>query len=253
MKYILLLSGGISSKWNYTRYGNDLAYAYTVLTKQWNTSECVFEILYADGTPIAYLNHSLKTKSAVKQNVMQVLSDWRKLVDVDDELYVIISNHGDNDSSNTGSICLWGNEWLKIDEFVAVTNDFPCFKYFVWGQCYAGNVLNLELHNTLVITANEAGKESYAKIDKIEIFDGGKQFQCEFDEFLYQFFSALNGAYPSGTPLAECRGKCHSIEDAYEYARKHDAWNPDSPVYESLCQQIKTDEIREIPQMRYFA
>lgn len=252
MRYVLLLSGGVNHKYNYSRYACDLAYAKQVLEERWGTVETMFDVIYADGRPIEYLGNKVITKAASLDNVRLRLSEWKKEICPEDELYVIVSNHG-GVYNEMGIVNLWGKEYLSLAELVDLTNQISGYKYLILGQCYAGNVLDLQMHNTLVLTANEADKESYARIYKEIIADGNDQYKYEYDEFLYHLISGLHGSYPSGKGLNGGRGKCQDIEEAYEYARANDIWNPEHPDYQALCERIGRYDISEIPQLRYFA
>lgn len=251
MKYILLLSGGINNKYNHLRYACDLAYAKQVFEEIWGITECVFDVIYADGKPIEYLGNKVMTKPAYRDILLGRLGDWRTKISCEDELYLVVSNHGGKCQEN-GVVYLWGQEYLGLEELAGLTNQILCRKYLILGQCYAGNVLDLKMRNTVVLTANEPDKESYARIYIETIKDKGKLYEYQYDEFLYHLISGLKGSYPSGKSLNGHQVKCGSMEDAYEYARDNDIWNPQHPEYQALCRRIKRNDISEIPQMRCF-
>lgn len=244
MKYILLLSGGLNKTYNHSRYACDLGYAYQVMCERWKDEEYQIRIIYADGKDIDYAGKKLQTTAASRKNVLDQFDQWKRVIENGDEVYLVVSNHGGTDSG-VGEIYLWGMEYLTLEELVEHMNQIPCCKYMILGQCFAGNILNLNLHHTLVLTANEPGKVSYARLNE----------ECgyQYDEFLYQLFAGLNGKYPSGRSLSGGKQMCLDFEEAYEYAKMNDSWNPDHPDYSDLCRQIKRDDMSEIPQLKYFA
>lgn len=54
-----------------------------------------------------------------------------------------------------------------------------------------------------VLTANQPGYPSYTRIYPETITYQGITYKYDYDEFLYHFFAALHGSYPSGKPLEE--------------------------------------------------
>ena len=77
-------------------------------------------------------------------------------------------------------------------------------------------------------------------------------YKYNYDEFLYHFFAALHGSYPSGKPLEEDTDKKYTFADAYEYARLNDVWNPLHPDHEEVCKIVSLPSAIEIPQMQVF-
>lgn len=73
----------------------------------------------------------------------------------------------------------------------------------ILGQCYAGNILEWNHKNTIIVTANEKGLPSYSMFDIIEIKKDGKIFNYNYDEFLYHFFSYLQNTYCSAEDLTK--------------------------------------------------
>lgn len=103
-----------------------------------------------------------------------------------------------------------------------------------------------------VLTANKPGYPSYTRIYPEMITYQGITYKYDYDEFLYHFFAALHGSYPSGKPLEEDTDKKYTFADAYEYARLNDVWNPLHPDHEEVCKIVSLPSAIEIPQMQVF-
>lgn len=236
-KYSLLLSGGVDNHANRICYHNDLAFAYEVLHgKMGYQKEDIF-VLYSDGRNLKYKNTVIQSKRASKQNIIKILTDTN--FKQDDSLFILVSNHGSNQEN--GSICLWGEgEYIQLKEIVDMLNKVCCKKIIVLGQCFGGNILKYELENSCVITANEAGMETFT-----QLFRKGEQ--PSYDEFLYHFISYFNGSYPNGLPLSTKIVE-NNIFLAYQYAWENDIFNCKSKKYDNRMSQITSAS--EIPQFK---
>jgi len=251
MKYVLLLSGGVNDRYNYDRYASDLAFARQVMDEYLGTTEKIVQILYADGRRIRYLGQELETKPASRKGLYELLDEWKEKTTVEDESYFIVSNHGSQMS--VGSVInLWGREFITLQEWTNEINAIKGHKYIVFGQCHGGDILKLNVKNADVLTANQPGYPSYTRIYPEMITYQGITYKYDYDEFLYHFFAALHGSYPSGKPLEEDTDKKYTFADAYEYARLNDVWNPLHPDHEEVCKIVSLPSAIEIPQMQVF-
>ncbi len=251
MKYILLLSGGVNDRYNYDRYACDLAFAYQVMDEYLGMAEKRIQILYADGRQIRYLGKKLETKPASRSNLNQLLHEWTKICNVEDEIYFIVSNHG-TQMSEGSVINLWGRDFITLQEWTDAINAIAGHKYIVFGQCHGGDILHLDVKNAEVLTANRPGHPSYKRLYPEIITYQGTIYKYEYDEFLYHFFAALHGSYPSGRTLESDADKKYTFADAYEYAKVNDIWNPSHPDHEEICKMVSLPSASEIPQMQMF-
>ncbi len=214
-------------------------------------TEKIFQILYADGRQIRYLGQELEAKPASRNCLYKLLHEWKEKSNVEDEFYFIVSNHG-SQMPDGSVINLWGREFITLQEWTDSINAIAGHKYIVFGQCHGGDILRLNLRNADVLTANEPGQPSYTRIYPEMITHGGITYKYNYDEFLYHFFAALHGSYPSGQALNSGIDKKYTFVDAYEYAKINDVWNPSHPDHEEICKMVSSASAIEIPQMRMF-
>lgn len=251
MKYVLLLSGGVNDRYNYDRYACDLAFACQVMDEYLGVTEKIIQILYADGRRIKYLGQELETKPASRKGLYELLHEWQERANREDEIYFIVSNHG-SQISDGSVINLWGKEFIALQEWTDEINAIAGHKYVIFGQCHGGDILHLNVKNADVLTANVPGCPSYTRIYPEIITYQGVTYEYKYDEFLYHFFAALHGSYPSGKTLAGDADKKYTFADAYEYARINDIWNPSHPDHEEVCKIVSLPSAMEIPQMQVF-
>lgn len=235
-KYAILFSGGVNYNSNAPRYKNDLEFAYSVLVDDCGFCEDEIDVLYANGRSLSYNGEYVPTKVASKKNFESVLSEKKRVLEKDDTLLILVSNHGEEE--NGGIIYVWGEsaECISLAELAASLDMIDSRKILLLGQCYAGNILDYEIHNACVITANMKGLPSYTN-----------PFNGKYDEFFYHFLSFIHGSYPDGKQLADV-GE-NDIDKAFQYAVKMDVFAPGNPIGEKInVGQI--DKIIEIPQKK---
>ncbi|WP_421381792.1 C13 family peptidase [Bacillus salacetis] len=232
-KYALLFAGCIEDKYNYKRYANDLAYMYNVLSQ---SEYELIKILYSDGSDIDYNGVSLRTAEGSLANFNQVISDLQLSMQEEDQLFIMVSNHGNLFSNREAGINCWGNSYITQSFFSKKLSIIKGTKVVVLGQCYGGNFLEESIPNSVIISANVPDKVSFGSL------------YTEYDEFLYHFTSYYNGSYPDGKPLNNSKGQ-KDIYSAFEYARDNDYhYLHSTPYFDSNIQQQVV--IHEEPQIK---
>ena len=248
-KYGLLLSGGVNRKWNAERYANDLGLAYETLNKALGYMRENICVLYADGYTINYLGNKIPTRKASVENIKNIFLSYQDKINDDDEFFFVVSNHGGEQKN--GVIYLWGEkEYITLDSITQYLAQIPCRKMVILGQCYAGNILEWNHKNTIIVTANEKGLPSYSMFDIIEIKKFRKIFNYNYDEFLYHFFSYLQNTYCNAEDLTEIPDSV-KIKQAFHFAYNQDRYNPKHIDYDKLCKKIGTN-IYEVPQYKEY-
>lgn len=238
-KHAILFSGGINYTNNWSRYKNDLEFAYRVLIEDCNFRKEEIEVLYANGRGLYYDGVAIDTKPAMKNTFLKSLSNQKNLLNKEDTLVFMVSNHGGDD--NGGTICCWGEGCrVPLSDIVDILNTIEAKKIIVLGQCYAGNILDYEIENSCVITANMKDLESYTNPNK-----------KQYDELFYHFLSYIHGKYPDGEKLLE-DGE-NDIDKAFQYAAKWDVFAPGNREGEEINNKREKEgksSIIEIPQKK---
>lgn len=112
-KMAILLSGGVNYFYDYPRYGNDLGFAYTVLTEHCNYDSNDIDVLYSFGKDIIYQGTTIKTHIASNENLESALAKAANQLDNEDEFVLVVSNHGFD--TNEGLINLWNQKEIFFD------------------------------------------------------------------------------------------------------------------------------------------
>lgn len=229
-KMAILFAGGINVQYNYIRYENDLKLAYAVLVEKWGFNEKDIFIFSGYGKSIEYNGNKISTKIALKNLLLERVNLIAGELTEDDCFVFIVSNHG----TEHAHINMWGNELMGINEFGTYMNKIKANKLIVMGQCYGGDFLKLELNNTCIITANEPGKVTYARLP-----------DTTHDEFLYLFFSYL---YENDLEQ-ENKSKLSQIDQAFSFSFENDQYNPNGQCY-GQCKMTSNEDMIEIPKMK---
>lgn len=232
-KMAVLLSGGVNFMNDYPRYGNDLGFAYNVLTKHCNYSSKDITVLYSFGKDIIYKGTTINTLIASIEFFEAALSQAASQLDAEDEFILVVSNHGGN--INEGLINLWNEKSIFFNPLAELLKQIKAKKIIILGECYAGNFIRDDIPNCCILAGNEKDKPTYLH-----------PHNPNYDEFLYNFFSFLCGKYPdSNIPI---NSSDVDIEKAFIFAQENDAFNPNNPYYCSKYNSADNDII-EIPQM----
>ena len=244
--YALILSGGSSPALNASRYWNDCSFIYKTLTQTYGVPKSNIKVLMSDGkssaadkntgftfSPIlenssADLDGDGKMEvdySATKDTLSMVLSDFKAKLTDKDHLLVFVTDHGGRDNNNGQAyINLWNSQRIYPSEFAGFFNGFNVgYISFVLGQCYSGGFIPaLKADNHIVMTACGENEESFRCVSADK----------DYNEFLYNWTSAVNGSDTFGNKVAldTDNKQVGSIDkrafvDAFEYAVEKDAYN----------------------------
>lgn len=232
-KYAVLLSGGINNKYNYPRYKNDLELVYKVLLEDCDYNQKNIKVFFANGKSLSYQTEMVEAEEARKEAILSYFATMENILTEEDSFTFIVSNHGSEEMG--GCIHLWGRETLELKALVQTLNKIRAKKNIILGECYAGNILSMDICNACVVTANKAGEVSYAHPG-----------DNKYDELLFHFFSFIHKQYPDGTVIEDGE---NNVIKAYEYALKKDAFHPDNDFKKSITYYGL--KVEEIPQIKY--
>ena len=252
--YAVIINGGASKMANKPRYWNDCSFIYQTLSKKYGVPKDQIYPIMADGNDPAddsllgagrYYNQSLDLDfdgndeiklAATKANIKSTLENLASVLVEDDHLFIFVTDHGGTiDRVKTSFICLWNSERLYDYELAELLKPFTA-KYVnvnvVLGQCYSGGFVDdLDQIGCVVATASRGSEYSYG------------MYYLPYDEFLYHWICAVNGADPQGQPLnADTNGDGFvSMDEAFSYARLHDAIEEETPQYQSRPLSVGED------------
>lgn len=250
--YAIILSGGVSKISNYERYWNDCSFIYQTLVNRYGVPKDNIVPLMSDGNDPAedmssytgYKSQPLDldfdgvdeiTLSASKANLQASLASIKSKIQKDDQLFFFVIDHGGTTDYNTNSyICLWNYERLFDYELASMLDPFTSDSVnvnVVLGQCYSGGFIdNLTKVGCVIATASTGAEPSWACT------------RIPYDEFVYQWTSAVNGATHDGISVNADTDNNHRItmEEAFTYAKSHDSRN-ESPQYISTPLSIGED------------
>lgn len=233
-KYAILLSGGINFQANFKRYKNDLEFVYQVLIEDCGCQRNDIQVLFANGKDLEYGTAKIQTKEASLKNLMDSLQVAKSRLNKDDEFILVVTNHGG--TNDGGCINLWGTEEMSLKNLTSEMSRMECRKIVILGECYAGNILQYDIENSCIITANMSGMPSYVNPDNMI-----------YDEFLYHFFSYIHDGYPDGRSM-NCKG-ANDVYEAFQYASDMDVFSPNSLEGDKI-RALYGQNIVEIPQIK---
>lgn len=234
-KYAVLIAGGWNAYNNHARYWNDLMFMYDTLTDEYDYTSARIYVLYADGdTPNADNCHDYENAvdhsdvidySATTSNLQNVFSTLASNMENEDFLFVFTTDHGDS-SDGHSYLVLW-DQTLRDDTFAGSSYLGAVTTYhreaIVMEQCYSGGFIDdVSGNKRATMTACDYNELSYAC-----------DTEGHYDEFVYHWISAVNGANPDGTPVdadANDDGMV-SMREAYNYAESHDNQD-ETPQYD---------------------
>lgn len=242
--YAVLVNGGRNRLTNHERYWNDCAFLYRTLRKTFRIPKRNITVLMSDGgnpkedmlradgqgfvssptdldgdgeTDVAY--------PAGRQALFNVLFDLAMKLTDEDHLFLFMTDHGGSDDKMTDSfIWLWDDERLEDYTLASLLRRFHVASVNVlMGQCYSGGFIDDLMRRGLVIaTACSGSEQSWVSPDG------------PYDEFVYQWTCAVNGADTEGNLIAaDTNGDGQvSMREAFEYAQSHDRTR-ETPQYDS--------------------
>lgn len=250
--YAIILNGGVRPIMNYERYWNDCSFLYQTLTRKYGIpKENVFPLM-SDGTSTSADMRSITGElvsqpldldfdgnneislSATKANVNSTLNTLATVMQEGDHLLFYVIDHGGTDGSNS-YICLWNNAKLYDYELATMLAPFTNNKIsvnVVLGQCYSGGFISdLGTIGCVVSTACRSDESSYSCYD------------IPFDEFVYQWTTAINEATHNGAPVSSDidRNGRVTMEEAFDFAKSHDRISYEHPQFRSNPKSIGED------------
>lgn len=246
--YAVILDGGMSVTSHNERYWNDCSFLYQTLRNTYEVPKQNIKVIMSDGTSEeADLNTFEGTfesspldldgdgypdieYSANKANLKAVLAELGSKLTDDDHLLLFVTDHGGYDhTKNSSFIYMWNNERLYPEELASYLEPVDAgFVTIVMGQCYSGGFIDkLQKTNRVIITACGEDEKSYSSTT------------VPFNEFLYHWTSAINGADALGKNV--CTKSGISVIDAQAYAAVSDVYANNEAKFGS-----------ETPQLNYF-
>lgn len=250
--YAIILSGGINKMSNYERYWNDCSFIYQTLVNKYGVpKENIYPIM-SDGTnpaedmrlttggfksqPLDLDNDGVADikLAATKSNIQSTLNSLKTKLGEDDHLFFYVIDHGGT-SNGHSCICLWNNEQLKDTELADMLKPFTD-KFVnvnvVLGQCFSGGFNSYLTKVGCVVASASTGSESSWACPDIP-----------YDEFVYQWTTAINGANHRGSkvyPDTDKNGRI-TMEEAFIYAKNHDRRSDEHPQYVSTPLSVGED------------
>lgn len=253
--YAIILSGGHSKYANYERYWNDCSFVYQTLVNKYGVPKSNISVVMSDGTdPDADMHTTtggFKSSpldldndgqpdiqyAATRANVRKVLSNLSQKIRKDDHLFFYVIDHGGTtDYKNQSYICLWDGESLhdyELADWLRPFNDKSVYINAVLGQCFSGGFIEeLTKVGCVVAAASKGSESSWACPD------------IPYDEFVYQWTSAINEGNVFGQSVSSDVDKNHRVtmEEAFNYAYQHDRQrSKESPQYKSNPKSVGED------------
>lgn len=252
--HAVILSGGMNKNANSERYWNDCSFIYQTLANKYHIPKEQIHPIMADGNDPAedmtligsyekYSSQSLDLDfdgvdeielAATKDNLKSVISRLTMEMNEEDHLFLFVTDHGGRQGyTSTSYIWLWGEGQILYDYelagMLAPIVQKGVYVNVVLGQCYSGGfVEELAEAGCLVATSCTESEKSYGRVD------------VPFDEFIYKWTCAVNGADHKKNPLnadTNHNGRI-SMQEAFIYAESHDmfassGWNKEHPQYVS--------------------
>lgn len=235
--YAVIISGGVDKSSNHFRYWNDCSLIYCVLTKFYGYKDENIYVIMSDGavgsdTPLTEKYSEVPNTcnkssldldgdndndigyAATKENITNVFNELSNRITDKDFLFIFSTDHGAIDSSGNVTMLLWGGEVITADEFSREVNKIKAKSIsIVMEQCHSGGFIPmLEKKGRIITTActiNESSNSIYPN---------------HFDEFVYQWVSAVSGWNPDGNKVrgVDTNNDGYiSMKEAFEYAKNN--------------------------------
>ena len=258
-QYAVILSGGKNMEENDENYWYDCSFLYTTLRNVYNIPKGNIKVLMSDGTDPAndlkvygeehtYVSSPLDLDgdgiadieySATKENLGKVLLELSERMTEKDHLIFYVVDHGSRNEKEPliSYICLWGDDVrLYPEELSEMLKGINAgYMTLVFGQCNSGGFIPyLQADNRLVMAACRDNERSYCRLEE------------PYDEFVYQWTSALAGCTPYGDPIDADYDKngVVTLLEAYRYAEENDGYKDGD---------LSFGGIREHPMVSYLA
>ena len=258
-QYAVILSGGKNMEENDENYWYDCSFLYTTLRNAYNIPKGNIKVLMSDGTDPAndlkvygeehkYVSSPLDLDgdgiadieyAATKENLGKVLLELSERMTEKDHLIFYVVDHGSRNEEEPliSYICLWGDDVrLYPEELSEMLKGINAgYMTLVFGQCNSGGFIPyLQADNRLVMAACRDNERSYCRLEE------------PYDEFVYQWTSALAGCTPYGDPVDADYDKngVVTLLEAYRYAEENDGYKDGD---------FSFGGIREHPMVSYLA
>lgn len=258
-QYAVILSGGKNMEENDENYWYDCSFLYTTLRNAYNIPKGNIKVLMSDGTDPAndlkvygeehkYVSSPLDLDgdgiadieyAATKENLGKVLLELSERMTEKDHLIFYVVDHGSRNEEEPliSYICLWGDDVrLYPEELSEMLKGINAgYMTLVFGQCNSGGFIPyLQADNRLVMAACKDNERSYCRLEE------------PYDEFVYQWTSALAGCTPYGDPVDADYDKngVVTLLEAYRYAEENDGYKDGD---------LSFGGIREHPMVSYLA
>ena len=250
--YAIILSGGVNKMSNYERYWNDCSFIYQTLVNKYGVpKENIFPIMSDGNNPaedMRLTTGGFKSQpldldndgvpdiklAATKANIQSTLNSLKTKLGEDDHLFFYVIDHGGT-SNGHSYICLWNNEQLKdtvLAEMLKPFTDKFVNVNVVLGQCFSGGFNSYLTKAGCVVASASTGSESSWACSDIP-----------YDEFVYQWTTAINGANHRGAkvyPDTDKNGRI-TMDEAFIYAKNHDRRSAEHPQYVSTPRSVGED------------
>ena len=247
--YAIIVNGGRNRLTNHERYWNDCAFLYRTLRQTYHMPKRNITILMSDGGAAnkdmlqadgrGFLSSPIDLDgdgqsdvdyAATKQALTYVMVNMSSRLGPDDHLFLFFIDHGGFDEGSGDSfIWLWDDEKLNDYTLASLLNMFRVGTMnILMGQCYSGGFMaDLTREGRIIATACSDGEQSWSCPDR------------PYDEFVYHWTSAVNGADETGQPVdADANGDGNvSMREAFLYAQAHDRLH-ETPQYGSWPEQL---------------
>ena len=247
--FAVIVNGGRNKLTNHERYWNDCAFLYQTLRHTYHIPQRNITVLMSDGGDMAddmiradgwgFRSSSTDLDgdgqpdvnySAKREILVSVLYDLSKKLTTDDHLFLFFVDHGGStDHLSDSFIWLWNDEKMEDYALAMLLRLFNVASMnILMGQCYSGGFMEeLAREGRIMSTSCCGNEQSWASPNH------------EYDEFVYHWICAINGADETGQPVdadTNHNGEV-SMAEAFEYARSHDRVN-ETPQYASWPEQL---------------
>lgn len=221
--YAWLISGGMNSECNHTRYYGDIQFIYMTLTQDYGYTNDKIVICFADGLDLkpdqsTGLNSNPDLDGdltddfdydATFSGIMNGYNDIAAMIGQGDHLFIMTTDHGSfgkgGKLSPEGVLNLWNNEYLDDDIFKAMLDTLDCETIHVtMEQCFSGTFLEEVICNT------GAPNRTFASAANADETSHGGATMPYFNEWIYWWTGAMHGSVP---PILTASGELFSDPD----------------------------------------
>ncbi len=247
--YAVLVNGGRNHLTNHERYWNDCTFLYRTLRQTFHIPKRNIIVLMSDGgapdedmlqtdgrgflsSPVDLDGDGQSDVDypATEEALSDVMHSMSIRLSKNDHLFLYFIDHGGTyDGREYSYIWLWNDK--RLNEYSLASLLSMCRVASInilMGQCYSGGFMTDLMNEGRVITTSCSGNE--------------QSWKCPdrpYDEFVYHWTCAVNGADEVGFPVyADTNGDGEvSMQEAFLYAKEHDRVF-ETPQYTSCPEQL---------------